>query len=96
MPTAAIDIKHLQNLARIELTPQEEEKFGRQLNGILEYFKQLDAIDTTGIEPTSHAIPLENVWQNDVARPGFKPEEALMNAPQKHGGEFVVPRVVEE
>lgn len=91
-----IDMKHLQQLSRLELTAEEAKKFEGQLTGILEYFKQLDAVDTSGIEPTSHALPLENVWQADVARPGFTNEQALMNAPKKRAGEFVVPRVVEE
>ncbi len=93
---ADIDIKHLKTLARLDLTAEEEEKFGRQLGGMLDYFSQLSAIDTEGVEPTSHAFPLENVWQEDKAVPGFTPEEALMNAPQKRANQFVVPRVVEE
>lgn len=93
---ASIDVARLKTLARVDLTAQEEEKFGRQLGDVLNYFKQLDAVDVTGIEPTSHAFPLENVWQEDVVKPGFTPEVALMNAPKKRGNEFVVPRVVEE
>lgn len=96
MSTVAIDIKHLKMLARLDLTPEEEEKYARQLGGILDYFKELDKVDVTGIEPTSHAFPLENVWQEDVAKPGFTPDEALKNAPKKRANEFVVPRVVEE
>ena len=91
-----IDIKHLKTLARLDLTPAEETKFAAQLGGILEHFKALDAVDTKDIEPTSHAFPLYNVWQEDKAKPGFTPEEALMNAPKKRANEFVVPRVVEE
>ena len=96
MATTPIDIKHLKVLARLDLTPAEEEKFAKQLGGILEHVAALDAVDVTGIEPTSHAYPRENVWQEDVAVPGFTPEEALANAPKKRANEFVVPRVVEE
>lgn len=96
MATAQINVKHLAMLARLGLTEAEEKKLEGQLSGILEYFKQLDAVDTKGVEPTSHAFPLENVWQEDKAQPGFTPEQALMNAPKKRGNEFVVPRVVEE
>ena len=96
MSTVAINIKHLKMLARLDLIPEEEEKYARQLGGILDYFKELDKVDVPGIEPTSHAFPLENVWQEDEAKPGFTPEEALSNAPKKRAGEFVVPRVVEE
>lgn len=96
MATTEIDIKHLKMLARLDLTEEEEIKFARQLGSILEYFHQLERVDVTGIEPTSHAYPQENVWQEDVAVPGFTPEEALMNAPKKRANEFVVPRVVEE
>lgn len=96
MSTATVDVAHLKSLARLELTAEEEAKYNRQLGDILKYFKQLDAVDVTGIEPTSHAFPLENVWQEDIVKPGFTPEVALMNAPKKRGNEFVVPRVVEE
>ena len=96
MATVSINVKHLAMLARLGLTDAEVQKLEGQLGGILDYFKQLDAVDTTGIEPTSHAFPLFNVWQEDKAQAGFTLEEALMNAPKKRGGEFVVPRVVEE
>jgi aspartyl-tRNA(Asn)/glutamyl-tRNA(Gln) amidotransferase subunit C len=96
MSTTAINIKHLKMLARLDLTPEEEEKFARQLGDVLEYFKELDKVDVANIEPTSHAFPLENVWQEDEAKPGFTVEEALRNAPKKRANEFVVPRVVEE
>jgi aspartyl-tRNA(Asn)/glutamyl-tRNA(Gln) amidotransferase subunit C len=96
MATTAIDIKHLKKLARLDLTPEEETKYSKQLGDVLAYFKLLDEVDVRGIEPTSHAFALENVWQEDVAQSGFTPEEALMNAPKKRGNEFAVPRVVEE
>lgn len=96
MASPSINIQHLKQLARIDLTPAEEETFGKQLSGVLEHFKALDSVKTDGIEPTSHAYPLENVWQEDVVKPGFSPDVALMNAPKKHGQEFSVPRVVEE
>ena len=96
MATVTINVKHLAMLARLGLTDAEVQKLEGQLGGILDYFKQLDAVNTDGIEPTSHAFPLFNVWQDDKAVDGFTVEEALMNAPKKRGGEFVVPRVVEE
>lgn len=93
---STIDVNYIKNLARLDLTPDEVAKFQTQLGEMLEFFKQLDNVNVDGIEPTSHAFPVENVWREDVAVAGFTPEEALANAPKKRRNEFVVPRVVEE
>ena len=89
------DVKYVANLARITLTPAEEEKIGAQLNGILGYIEKLKEIDVSGIEPTSHAVPLINVFRPDEIRPSISNEEALLNAPAKANGLFLVPKIVE-
>lgn len=94
--TPKIDIDYVANLARIDLTDEEKEKFSAQLGDVLAYFDKLKAVDVSGIEPTAHAFPLYNVWAEDVAAPGFTAEEALRNAPQTRDSQVVVPKVVED
>ena len=81
-------------LARLELTADEESTFGRQLGQILEYVEQLQAVDTSGLEPTSHSVPLVNVMRVDEARPGLPREDLLANAPLAEGGMFRVPKIL--
>lgn len=66
-----------------------------QLNDIMGFFEQLGELDTSGVEPTSHVIPMHNVLRADEVRPSLPVEEALDNAPQRAGDTFRVPRVVE-
>lgn len=90
-----IDIDRVAQLARIALTPEEKEKFARQLGDVLHHIRQLEQVDVTGVEPTAHAFPLNNVWQEDVARAGLPVEDALRNAPAQRDNMIVVPKVVE-
>jgi aspartyl-tRNA(Asn)/glutamyl-tRNA(Gln) amidotransferase subunit C len=89
------EIEHVALLARLDLTEEEIERFTGQLNSILEHFNQLNELDTTGIEPTSHAVPLGNVLREDAVTPSLSPEEVLANAPETGDTCFRVPRVVE-
>ncbi|HWD20591.1 MAG TPA: Asp-tRNA(Asn)/Glu-tRNA(Gln) amidotransferase subunit GatC [Verrucomicrobiae bacterium] len=89
------DIKYVAHLARIALTPAEEEKFGQQLSHIIGYIEKLSELDVTNIEPTAHAVPLVNVFRPDEVRPGLSQDEALRNAPAKANGLFLVPKIVE-
>ena len=90
-----IDIKHIAHLARISLSPEEEEKFGAQLGHVLGYIDKLKEVDVSGVEPTAHAFPLVNVTRPDEVRPSISNEEALRNAPAHANGLFIVPRIVE-
>lgn len=89
------DIDHVANLARIALTPEEKARFSAQLADVLAHISRLQEVDVSGIEPTAHAFPMDNVWAEDAPGPGLSPEEALRNAPSKRDGMFVVPKVVE-
>jgi aspartyl-tRNA(Asn)/glutamyl-tRNA(Gln) amidotransferase subunit C len=89
------NIQYVAHLARLSLTPAEEQQFGAQLGGILGYIEKLKELDVTGIEPTAHAVPLVNVFRPDVAGPSLSHEEALRNAPATSGGLFLVPKIVE-
>ncbi len=91
-----MDIDYVSNLARIELGPEERQKFQPQLGQVLEYFDKLQEVAVQRVESTAHAIPRFNVWDSDVTKDGFSEEQALANAPKSRNGQIVVPKVVEE
>ena len=93
---SSMDIDYVANLARIELTAEERQKFQGQLEDVLKYFEKLQEVDVEGVEPTAHAFPRYNVWDEDVAVEGFSSDEALLNAPKARSEQVVVPKVVEE
>ncbi|MCC7373170.1 MAG: Asp-tRNA(Asn)/Glu-tRNA(Gln) amidotransferase subunit GatC [Verrucomicrobiales bacterium] len=95
MATGSFDIHYVADLARIALTPEEEQRLGEQLGNILGYVEQLRKVDVSGVEPMSHAFPLHNVTRPDERRPGLTQEEALRNAPLRSNGLFIVPKIVE-
>jgi aspartyl-tRNA(Asn)/glutamyl-tRNA(Gln) amidotransferase subunit C len=90
------DVEHVARLARLALTDAELEKMREQLNGILAYIEKLNALDTQGVEPTSHAVPMVNVMRDDEERPCLPRDEALANAPDRAGDFFRVPRIIED
>jgi aspartyl-tRNA(Asn)/glutamyl-tRNA(Gln) amidotransferase subunit C len=90
-----MDIKYVAHLARLSLTPEEEEKLGAQLGAILGYIGKLKEVDVAGIEPTAHAFPLVNVTRTDEVQPSLAHEAALQNAPAQANGLFIVPKIVE-
>lgn len=95
MAAPEIDIKYVAHLARLELTPEEQQKFGDQLGHILEHIEKLKELDVTNIEPTAHAAPQVNVTRADAVRSSLPHEEALRNAPAQANGLFMVPKIVE-
>ncbi len=90
-----IDIERVAQLARVELTSEEKEKFSRQLGDVLHHITQLEQVDVNGVEPSAHAYPMTNVWADDVARDGLPVEQALRNAPAQRDNMIAVPKVVE-
>ena len=90
------DVLHVARLARLELSEPELEKMREQLNSILTYIDRLKELDVTGVEPTSHAVPMVNVMRDDVVVPSFPREEMLANAPDRVGDFFRVPRIIED
>ncbi len=90
-----IDVKYVAHLARLALTPEEEQKFGAQLGDILGYIEKLKEVDVSGVEPTAHAFPMVNVTRPDEVRPSMSHEDALRNAPAHANGLFIVPKIVE-
>jgi aspartyl-tRNA(Asn)/glutamyl-tRNA(Gln) amidotransferase subunit C len=90
-----MDIEKVARLARLELSEEERATFGSQLDQILTYMEQLNRLDTAGVEPTSHAIPICNVFREDEVKPSFLQEEVLGIAPDDEEGHFKVPRIIE-
>ena len=90
-----MDIEKVARLARLELSEEERETFGNQMEQILTYMEQLNRLDTTGVEPTSHAIPIYNVFREDEVKPSIPQEEVLAIAPDEEDGHFKVPRIIE-
>ncbi|MFC0213587.1 Asp-tRNA(Asn)/Glu-tRNA(Gln) amidotransferase subunit GatC [Paenibacillus chartarius] len=89
------DVEKVASLARLTLSETEKEQFAGQLSAILKYAEQLNRLDTEGVEPTSHAMPLVNVMREDEARPSWPLEQVLKNAPDEEEGHFKVPAVLE-
>ena len=77
MSEEGMDIDYVANLARIELSNEERSKFQSQLGQVLQYFEKLQKVDVDGVEPTAHAFPRFNVWDEDEASSGFEVEKAL-------------------
>jgi aspartyl-tRNA(Asn)/glutamyl-tRNA(Gln) amidotransferase subunit C len=88
-------LKYVADLSRIELNPQELEKLSLQLQTILGFIDQLGQANITGIEPTSHILPLSNILREDDPKASLPIEKTLANAPQKKDNFFVVPKVIE-
>jgi aspartyl-tRNA(Asn)/glutamyl-tRNA(Gln) amidotransferase subunit C len=90
-----INIEYVARLARLALTPEEEQRIGAQLGNVLGYIEKLKEVDVSNVEPTAHAFPLVNVTRPDETRPCLTNEEALRNAPSSATGLFMVPKIVE-
>lgn len=88
------DVEHISWLASIKIEDEEKDEFVEQFNSILEYFHQLDEVDTEGVEPTYRVMDLSNVFRDDVACKSLSQEEALKNAPRRENGYFKSPRIV--
>ena len=89
------EVEYVARLARLELTLAEKELFADQMGAILGYVEKLKELDTDGILPTSHAVPMENSFREDSACPPIGLEKALANAPDRAGSFFAVPKVIE-
>jgi aspartyl-tRNA(Asn)/glutamyl-tRNA(Gln) amidotransferase subunit C len=87
------DVLHVAHLARLELSEAEVERFGEQLNAILEAVGKVAELDLDDVPPTSHPLALTNVFGEDEPGPSLSHEEALANAPDPEGGYFGVPPV---
>lgn len=89
------EVKHIAELARLQLTDDEMARYAEQLSDILDYAARLQSIDTSGISPTERVSSAGNVLRKDEARPGLSQQELLDNAPETEKGQFRVPPILE-
>lgn len=89
-------VRHVAHLARLKLSDDEVSRFSRDLSDILDYVDQLNRLDTEGVEPTAHPLPVRNVLRPDQVRESIDPEQAVGNAPQREGTFFRVPKVLDQ
>ncbi|MCC5875632.1 MAG: Asp-tRNA(Asn)/Glu-tRNA(Gln) amidotransferase subunit GatC [Candidatus Sumerlaeia bacterium] len=94
MKLSIADVEHVALLARLELSEEEKVQYAGELSRILDYVEQLSELDTSGVEPTAHPLPIRDVFREDEQRPSLSNEEALANAPRREEGCFVVPQIV--
>ena len=90
-----IDVKYVAELARLELTEEEQATFQPQLENIVKYVEKISSVDVSGVEPMMHGRALVNAFREDVVRPSLETEAALANAPKRVGDEFLLPKIVE-
>ena len=88
------EVSHLADLARIDLSAEELDHLAPQLAVILESIASISDVAADDVPPTSHALPLTNVFRADVARPGLTAEQALSGAPAVDQQRFSVPRIL--
>jgi aspartyl-tRNA(Asn)/glutamyl-tRNA(Gln) amidotransferase subunit C len=89
------EVEHIAQLARLELTPAEKERYRQQLSAILEYAARLQQLDTTGIAPTASVLPSRSPLRADEPATGLTTAQLLSNAPAVDQEQFRVPPVLE-
>jgi len=90
------DVVHVARLARLELTDEELDRYVDQLGAVLDHAADVAALDTSGVPPTAHPLPIENVLREDVVGPSLDRGEVLREAPDSDGFRFRVPRILGE
>ncbi len=91
------DLEHIGWLSRLELSEEDKEKYTPKLNSVLDYFGELDEVNTEDVEPTYHVLPVNNVFRDDtigVPTSSLSQEDVLFNAPKKQDGFFKAPRMM--
>lgn len=96
MPPQSIDIRYVAKLARIELTDEEIEIFGKQLGDLLGHVNKLAELDVASVPATAQVVESRNVMREDSRRPCLDREQVLSQAPQRQGAFFRVPRIIAE
>ena len=95
MKITRAEVEHVARLARLGLSDEEQETFTGQMDAILAYVDKLNELDTSGIVPTAHAVPMENAFRDDEMTPSIGIDNALANAPDRVESFFRVPKVIE-
>ena len=89
-------VNKVARLSRLELTEAEVEEFTGQLSAILDYVEKMNELDTTGVEPLAHCLPINNVFREDVVKDSLGTEKVLANAPQRDVQFFKVPKILDD
>lgn len=90
------EVAHVAELARLRLDEEELTLYTEQLAAVLDHAADVEALDTSGVEPTAHPFPLVNVLREDVVHPSLAVEAVLSGAPEVEGTQFSVPRILGE
>ena len=90
------DVAHVARLARLRLSDDELDQFTGQLAAVLDHARDVEALDTSGVPPTAHPLPLVNVLRDDVVVPSLDRAEVLREAPAVEADRFRVPRILGE
>lgn len=95
MSIAKETVTHVADLSRLEFSETETERLAMEMGDVLVYMETLNKLDTTGVKPTEHILPVQNVFRADEVKPSLPIEDVLANAPDADAGCFKVPRVLE-
>ena len=95
MQQALIDVAYIAKLAKLDLSPEETERFSADLDQVLRYVAQLEQWDTSDVAPMYHPLPLFDAVREDIPGTSLSNEAAIANAPSAEDGQFRVPKVVE-
>jgi aspartyl-tRNA(Asn)/glutamyl-tRNA(Gln) amidotransferase subunit C len=89
-------VRKVAKLARLDLTQAEITEFSSQLSAILDYVEKMNDLNTDGVEPLAHCLPISNCFREDIVKESLGTEKTLANAPQCDGGFFKVPKILDE
>lgn len=89
------DVRYIASLSRIHLKAEEIQRLTKNLEAILHYVHKLEKLDVRKIEPTSHVLPLKNVYRSDEVKPSLKQAEVMGPSVQQQNGFFKVPKVIQ-
>lgn len=95
MEKSVFNVQYIAELARLELTDEEQNLFAPQLADIVKYVEKIHAVDVENVPPMMHGRAMVNAFREDVVRPSMPRETALDNAPARTGDEFQLPKIVE-
>jgi len=89
-------VRDVAKLSRLELNDEEIARFSVELSSILGYIEKLSELDTDGVEPLAHCLPVHNVFREDVPKVSLDNEAALANAPERYDEYFKVPKILDD
>jgi aspartyl-tRNA(Asn)/glutamyl-tRNA(Gln) amidotransferase subunit C len=95
MALTADEVRWVAHLARLQLSDAELAHLTPQVSAVVDYVGQLQQVNTEGVEPLAHPLPIQNVFREDEPRPSLPVDAALANAPERHGDFYQVPAVLE-